>query len=64
MSIHENYNKISIMEREAVDQAFDAAQNVLTDFGINVAGDDRAEKLVEAIATYIVESRPLKKDNS
>lgn len=57
MSIHENYNKISIMEREATDQAFEAAQAALVDFGIRVTGDDRAEKLIEAIATYIVESR-------
>lgn len=57
MSIHDQYTKLSDREREAVDEAFNAVQSALTDFGIRVTGDDRAEKLVEAISTYLVESK-------
>lgn len=63
--IHVNYQKFideteinnRISDKQyAVDLAFHTAKNVLRDLGYRVAADDRAERLVEAIATYLVES--------
>jgi hypothetical protein len=56
MTIHHNYNRLTQQERHAVDEACDAARIVLRGFGLSCANDDRAERVVEAIATYAVES--------
>lgn len=56
MSIHVNYEKMTEDQRADVDDCFQGVYDYLSDMGYPVAGDDRAEHLVEAIATYIVES--------
>jgi hypothetical protein len=56
MSIHVNYEKMSDVKREMVDECFQGLFDHLSDFGYPCANDDRAEVLVEAIATYIAES--------
>jgi hypothetical protein len=56
MNIHQNYDTLSEQQRKAVDAAYNAAAIVLKAAGFNTAGDDRAERLVEALATYLVES--------
>lgn len=55
--IHVIYAKMSDGQKEVVDEAFEAAYNVLQAKGFPVANDDRAERLVEAVAVYVTESR-------
>lgn len=57
MPIHYNYDNIDRQTREDVDDLFDGVFRHMKEIGYEVSGDDRAEHLVEAIATYIVESR-------
>lgn len=56
MRIHQAYGEMSDAGRKVVDEAFEAVKQVLYDNGIQLAFDDRAEYLVEAIAKYIKES--------
>ena len=56
MSIHVNYETMSEAERDIVDECFQGIFDHLSAYGYPVANDDRAERLVEAISTYIVES--------
>lgn len=56
MAIHVNYEAMGEAEREVVDECFQAVYDHLSHLGYKLAGDDRAEHLVEAIATYIIES--------
>lgn len=41
---------------DAVDEAFTEVQDIAKRYGLTVANDDRAERLVTAIARYILES--------
>lgn len=60
MTIHVEYAKF---QREcpqtvaAIDGAFEAVIRELSHRGVNYANDDRAEKLVEAIAVFVAESK-------
>lgn len=60
MSIHVNYKAMEAdtdqTRKDAVDAAFTAAQAVLIAAGLVTSNTDPAERLVEAIATYIVDS--------
>lgn len=58
MAIHDNYTKLNKAEIEAVDEAFKAAGAVLRAHNIRTCGDDRAERVVEALATWVKESNP------
>lgn len=57
MSIHNVYNQLTDEERAIVDDAFTAAMEELVYNECAVAMDDRAERLVEAIAVYLRDSR-------
>ena len=57
MAIHNVYNQLTDEERAAVDDAFTAAMGELTYCEYPVALDDRAERLVEAIAIYLRDSK-------
>ena len=57
MSIHNNYSKLNAKEKCTVDETFEAVQHSLECNEIRCALDDTAEHLVEAIATYVIESK-------
>lgn len=53
------YAQLTIRERLAVDVAFSAAASVMRREKVPFAGDDRAERVVDAISRAVIESRPL-----
>jgi hypothetical protein len=55
---HFFYNQLTPEEKFAVDEAYRHMIPVLTDQGLEVTGDDRAEELVNAIAKYVLECQP------
>lgn len=57
MGIHEAYDRLSSDERLAVDNAYGMMHDYFKEQGIATAGDDRAERVVEAMARYIEECR-------
>jgi transcription initiation factor TFIIIB Brf1 subunit/transcription initiation factor TFIIB len=57
MDIHKNYNAMSVEDKLHVDRMYDLVNKYAKEHGIKLAYNDTAEKFVEAIATYIVESR-------
>lgn len=57
MPIHDVYEHMTESDRDSVDSAFAAAQASLKQDGLAVRGDDRAERLVEAIARYVQECK-------
>ena len=57
MTNHNNYNKLSNEERKHVDMMFEEIYKYAQKNRVIVKPDDRAEKLVEAIATFLVESK-------
>lgn len=60
--IHHHYNQLTAKEREAVDTCFNRQMGaiwfILDTHGIPAIGDDRCERAVDAIARWIIESRP------
>ena len=56
---HYHYNRLWEQEKEAVDEAFECASAVMRDHNIEPAMDDRAERLVDALAAYLLESREI-----
>jgi DNA-binding PadR family transcriptional regulator len=57
--IHKNYTRLTPKGVAAVDQTFNEIQKYLFLIEhISTAKDDRAERLVEAIATFIIDSKP------
>lgn len=57
MTIHRNYARLNAADRKVVDDAYDAAISVMTGtWGRKVSFADHAERFVEAIATYLIES--------
>ena len=58
MSIHKNYLLLSTSESELVDQLIQEAFNQSAEvMGYRLLGDDRCEIVVEALATWFLESR-------
>jgi hypothetical protein len=55
--IHKNYLILTDAERAFVDAMFTHAYPEAREYGFRLAGDDRAERAVEAMATWVVESR-------
>lgn len=55
--VHEHYKTLDIQTLMAVDEAFIGIAEHLKDCGISTSMDDRAEKLVDAIAAYVLECR-------
>jgi hypothetical protein len=56
MSIHQVYETLKEDEANAVDQAWYQVARAFEEWGLKAATDDRAERLVEAIAVYLKES--------
>lgn len=53
---HDFYaEKLTTAEKNAIDEAYDAAVQSLRRAGFAVKGDDRAEKLVAALTQYLEE---------
>lgn len=57
VSIHKNYNAISDEEKVHVDRMYDLINKYSKEHGLKLAYNDTAEKFVEAIATYLVDSK-------
>lgn len=57
MSLHHYYDQLTDDEREAVDEAYSELAEDLAECGAPIAGDDRAERVVDAIARGVIESR-------
>jgi hypothetical protein len=55
--IHNNYDKLTDRERHFVDNIFKDMFEAAKFLGIKLAGDDRAEYAVEAVATWLLESK-------
>jgi hypothetical protein len=55
-NLHNCYELTEGQVREATDEAFNAAQAVLSDYGYSVSNTDPAEELVAAIYKYFVDS--------
>lgn len=57
MPIHDNYLKLDGAEREIVDTGFTRIYEYITkETSLHAENGDDAERLVEAIATYLIES--------
>lgn len=56
--IHHHYDQLAEHERLACDIAFSALAGVLRAESVLLAGDDRAERVIDAISRGIIESRP------
>jgi hypothetical protein len=56
MSIHRNYARLSAHDRRVVDAAFDAARAVFVEAGRKVSNSDPAERMIEAMATFMIDS--------
>lgn len=54
----EVFNAMPIEQQAAANSAFSAAADVLKQFGVPVAYDDRAERLVHHIAVFMKECAP------
>ena len=57
MSIHNNFNKLTTKENQLVEYLIHQAFAEGSYNKIRLCGDDRVEHVVEAIATWIIESR-------
>jgi hypothetical protein len=55
--IHHHYDQLTPREKIAVDCAFGAALGVLRAERVLFAGDDRAERAIDALARMVIESR-------
>lgn len=60
MSIHKVYKTLTRAKRLVVDNAWDAVAKEFRSAGYDIPRDDRAEVLVEAIATALSQSRCIK----
>lgn len=55
-NIHEHYDQLGDGMREAVDNAYRAMTAELADYGLLIAGDDTAERVVDAIARGVLDT--------
>lgn len=55
--IHDKYEKLTPMEKEFVDEMMQSMFPFARAYRIPLAGDDRAEKMAEALAVWVTESR-------
>lgn len=54
--LHEGYEQADDLIHIAVDDAFDAVQTIFSDYGFDIANDDRAETLIAHIYQYLIDS--------
>lgn len=63
MSKH--YEQLNDLDREQLDDAYRDLQDTLREAGLPICGDDTAERVIDAIAAGILESREkLKRRNA
>ena len=55
--MHRHYDKLTAAERKLVDDVFSDAYQTARQYRIPLAGDDRAERAVDALARAVIESR-------
>jgi hypothetical protein len=55
--IHNNYLKLTPEETQMVDSIYRDATERMRSEGHKIRGDDRAERLIEALSTYLIDSR-------
>jgi len=58
-SLHFHYAKLTDAERCAVDEAYGGLTVALGEHGLGIRGDDTAERVVDAIAAGVLNSRGL-----
>lgn len=58
MSVYKNYTVLDPDTKKHVDEMFELLNDYSIVHNIPIAYDDRAEVLVEAIATFLIESKP------
>ena len=58
-SLHFHYDKLTDEERDAVDYAYSELDLILRNRGAGIRGDDTAERVVDAIAAGVLNSRGL-----
>jgi hypothetical protein len=58
-TIHFHYDKLTDAERSAVDEAYAELTEALKEHGLGIRGDDTAERVVDAIACGLLNSRGL-----
>lgn len=66
-NLHHHYNQLTEEERTAVDQVFNRHTGAIwAHFDhlehISLAGDDRCERVVDAVARWVIESRKRPED--
>ena len=57
MSIHKNYLKLTPDEKKLVDRMTTRCMLQALQKDVHLVGDDRCEVAVEALATWVIESR-------
>src|SRR5262245_58021985 len=59
-SIHHHYAQLTTVETAFIDAVFERsnAYAIASSMGVPLAGDDRMERAVEALARTVIESRP------
>jgi hypothetical protein len=56
---HFYYDKLTDKEKHAVDTAYGVYHHTMGVYGVVVAGDDRAEEVIDALAKHVIASRDL-----
>ena len=56
MAIHIDYARLTAADRAVADRAFEAVADVMREHGRKADNADRAERLAEAIATFMITS--------
>lgn len=55
-NIHHHYNQLTEEHKRIVDLAYEKYHESMHEAGLEVTGDDRAERVVDAMAKHVVES--------
>lgn len=56
-AIHYHYDQLTERERECVDIVFERVHYIAENCAVPLAGDDRVERAVDAMARAVIESR-------
>jgi hypothetical protein len=64
MPIHRNYARLNAADRAVIDAAFRAATDVFHHSRRRFSNSDKAERVVEALATYMIESGGAARENT
>lgn len=56
-NLHNYYDQLTPVERGIVDRLYSAYHRQGVELGLKLAGDDRAEKVIDVMAKHILDSR-------